>query len=202
MGFRSRPPGFTVLRESATSIETMDAILDWGCGSGRILRHWAHLAPTVRICGCDINANAVEWCREHLDFAEVVVNDISPPFPYPDSSFDLVYALSVFTHLPEELQHAWIRDCRRILKPNGYLLFTTMGERYLTLERLTDSELQAFRDGRVVVLYQRSAGSNLCSAYHPTEYVERSLGAGLRLCSFMPGTDSFPHDVYLFSKAS
>ena len=179
----------------------MGAVLDWGCGCGRILRQWADLSPRVLVSGCDINVSAVDWCRAHLGFAEVSANQISPPFPYPDSRFDLVYALSVFTHLPEALQHAWIGDCRRILKPGGFLLFTTMGEPYLSLDRLTDSERQAFVDGQLVVLYQTLAGSNLCSAYHPPEYVRHELGAGLDFRSFLPASERCPQDVYLFRKA-
>ena len=58
----------------------------------------------------DINPKAVEWCRSHLDFAEVALNEIEPPLPYPAQMFDFVYALSVFTHLDEDLQHAWLRE--------------------------------------------------------------------------------------------
>ena len=186
------------LREDGASIEEFDAILDWGCGCGRILRHWASL-PRTRVYGCDINPSLVEWCRANLDFAEVSVNDISPPLPYPDSTFDFVYALSVYTHLTEDLQHSWMQECRRVVKPNGYLLFTTMGEYYLSLKRLTESERQSFVNGELVVLYERSPGTNLCSAYHPHEFVSRSLAPDLDLVLFRPAAPEFGrHDVYLF----
>jgi SAM-dependent methyltransferase len=187
-----------MLRDGGTSIDTFDAILDLGCGCGRILRHWARLPARVRVCGCDINAKAIDWCQAHLEFAEVSVNKIAPPLPYPDRSFDFVYALSVFTHLDEELQHAWIRDCRRVLKPNGYLLFSTMGEHYADLNRLTSAERQAFRAGQLVVLYGSSVGTNLCSAYHPHEYVNRHLAADLEPVLSRPATEFNRHDIYLF----
>lgn len=187
----------TVLREGGTSIESLGAILDWGCGCGRVLRHWADLPAKTRVYGCDINPKEVEWCRRHLDFAHVSVNEIAPPLPYPAKSFDFVYALSVFTHLGEELQHAWMRECRRVLKPGGFLVFSTMGEYYADLKRLTDSEREAFRDGQIVVLYEDSAGTNLCSVYHPRSYVEGTLAEGFEPVLFRPAIFG-RQDMYLF----
>src|SRR5205807_3276872 len=123
------------------------------------------------ILGCDINPRMVAWCDENLPFAQVTLNDVSPPLPYEQSSLDFVYAFSVMTHLPEALQHAWIDECRRVLRPGGRLLFSVLGEYYLTRQRLTESERQAFLDGKLVVLYEDAPGTSLCSAYHPHEYV-------------------------------
>jgi SAM-dependent methyltransferase len=188
-----------LLRDDGRSIEELDAILDWGCGCGRVLRHWADL-PRTRVCGCDIEPKMVEWCRDHLPFAQVTVTHLSPPLPYPDATFDLVYAFSVFTHLAEDLQQAWMRECLRVLAPQGYLLLSTLGEHYASLDRLTEAERRAFSEGNVVVLYERSAGTSLCSAYHPPEYVHRDLAADFELVSFRPAGDDGRHDIHLLRK--
>jgi len=189
----------SLLQESGTSIEDLGSILDWGCGCGRILRHWARL-PETEIHGCDINPKMVGWCEANLDFAELMLNDLSPPLPYSDSTFDLVYALSVLTHLPEDLQQAWMAECLRVLRPGGLLLFSTMGEHYLSLERLTESERRTFRNGQVVVLYQGAPGTSLCSAYHPPEYVRDRLASDFELVAFRPATEDGRHDMHLFRK--
>jgi len=188
-----------VLHKSGSSIEEMDAILDWGCGCGRVIRHWSSL-PRTRVCGCDINQKMIEWCEANLGFADVRVTGLEPPLPYPDSSFDLVYAFSVFTHLTKELQHSWIRECFRVLKPQGYLLMSTMGEYYLSLARLSESERRTFLKGDVVVLYEGSAGTSLCSAYHPPEYVRRTLAADFEPVVFFPAVDDGRHDIHLLRK--
>jgi SAM-dependent methyltransferase len=188
-----------LVREGGSSVEDLDAILDFGCGCGRILRHWGEL-PRTRVFGCDIDPRMVQWCDANLPFADVTVNDLAPPLPYADSSFDLLYAFSVFTHLSVQLQHAWMQECLRVLRPDGFLLMSTLGEHYLSLKRLTESEEQAFRRGEVVVLYQHSAGSSLCSAYHPPDYVRERLGADLELVTFRPAADEGRHDLHLFRK--
>ena len=188
-----------LVQEHGDGLEKLDAILDFGCGCGRVVRHWAGL-PAMRISGCDINPRMVEWCASNLRFADFAVNDLSPPLAYASSSFDLAYAFSVFTHLPEDLQHRWIDELARVLRPQGYLLFSTLGEHYLTLDRLNESERQSFANGDVVVLYEGSPGTSLCSAYHPPEYVHRRLADGLELLSFIPAADDARHDLHLFRK--
>lgn len=189
-----------LLREQGRAIDQLDALLDWGCGCGRVLRHWSKLGST-HVAGCDIDARMVAWCTESLPFADAAVTGLEPPLPYEDASFDLAYAFSVFTHLSEELQHAWMRESNRVLKTGGYLLLSTLGERYASLDRLSDEELRRFRAGELVVLYEHSAGTSLCSAYHPPDYVHRTLARGFDVAAFRPAGDVGGHDIHLLRKA-
>jgi SAM-dependent methyltransferase len=187
------------LIRSLVPLHEVGALLDWGCGCGRVLRHWSTLEQ-VSVHGCDINPKMVGWCNEHLPFVEARLNELSPPLPYADQSFDLVYAFSVMTHLSEELQHEWVAECRRVLKPGGYFLFSTLGDYYVSRDRLTPEEQRSFEQGRLVVLYERSAGSSLCSAYHPSAYVERELAREFDLVRFQPAADDGRHDIHLLRK--
>jgi len=189
----------SLLRENGTSIEEVESLLDWGCGCGRVLRHWSDL-PGTRLLGCDIDRKMVAWCNDNLTFAQVTVNALSPPLPYGDSSFGLVYAFSVMTHLSEELQRSWLDELRRTLKPGGYLLISTLGEYYASRNRLTESERESFSQGNLVVLYERSAGTSLCSAYHPPEYVRRELGKDFEHVAFREAADDGRHDIHLLRK--
>jgi SAM-dependent methyltransferase len=187
-----------LLREGGSSVDELEALLDWGCGCGRVLRRWS--TAQTRAYGCDIDSKMVAWCDEHLPFAVVTVNALTPPLPYEEQSFDLVYAFSVMTHLSEELQHQWLREIRRVLKPGGFFLFSTLGEYYASRNRLTASERASFDAGSLVVLYERSAGTSLCSAYHPPEFVRREFGKTLEPVSFHAAADDGRHDVHLFRK--
>jgi SAM-dependent methyltransferase len=188
-----------LLREEGSSIEQCEALLDWGCGCGRVLRHWSQLEG-VEIAGCDIDATMVAWCRENLPFADVQLNELAPPLSYDDGSFGLVYAFSVMTHLSEDLQRAWVNDVQRVLRPGGYFVFSTLGEYYASRNRLTLAERAAFEQGRLVVLYERSAGTSLCSAYHPEEYVRRQLAAGFEHVAFRAAADDGRHDIHVLRK--
>lgn len=188
-----------VLEEQGADVESLAALLDWGCGCGRVFRHWASL-PGTEVYGCDINPKMVEWCAANLGFAQTSVSELEPPLPYADSTFDLIYAFSVFTHLSEQLQHEWIAESLRVLRPGGHLLLSTMGEYYAGLDRLTEPEQRAFSNGELVVLYEHSAGTSLCSAYHPPAYVRTKLAAGFEPVAFRPAVEGGGHDIHLLRK--
>ena len=180
-------------------IEELGSLLDFGCGCGRVTRRWVGL-DGVDVHGADANERAVAWCRTNLPFARFSSNGLAPPLEHADESFDLVYALSVFTHLPEGLQLAWMRELERLLRPGGFLLLTTHGERYR--ERLSRDERAAFDAGRLVVRWPEGAGSNLCSAFHPPAYVQEKLAAGLDAVDLVPeGATGNPYqDLYVLRR--
>jgi SAM-dependent methyltransferase len=163
-------------------VEGSDAILDFGCGCGRVLRYWQdHEGP---VTGSDRDDVAIAWCHRNLTFARVKPNGLAPPLPFPSDTFGLVYALSVFTHFTEELQAAWRDELRRVLRPGGRLLATTHGRSYLP--RLDEPERARFEQGELVVRWDELPGSNLCSAYHPEAYVRDTLAQGFELVALEP----------------
>ncbi len=176
------------------------AILDFGCGCGRVLRRW-HDLRRARVFGTDYSPRLVEWCRQNLPFADVGLNQLAPPLSYKPAEFDLVYAFSVFTHLTEDLQVPWMRELARVVKPGGHLLVSTHGESYSG--RLNGAERRRFEGGELVVKNDvRAPGSNTCSAYHPLAYVRDQLAARLQLVEFQPqGARGNPHqDLYVLHK--
>lgn len=186
-----------VLEESGFSLEETRSLLDFGCGCGRVIRHWRGLEGTD-VHGCDCNGLLVRWCRRALPFAEFHRNGLRPPLPYEDARFDLVYAISVLTHLTEELQLAWMGELRRVLAPGGLLLITTKGQS--RLGSLGAAERDRFQRGELVVQSGRYAGRNLCAAYHPESYVRDRLATGLRLLAFVPAAGDQTQDAYLLQR--
>jgi SAM-dependent methyltransferase len=170
-------------------------ILDFGCGCGRVARHWDGL--DVDLHGCDINPQLIDWCRGNLPFGRFDVNGLAPPLPYEVDSFGLAYAFSVLTHLPEELQRAWVREFERVLRPGGYFVFSTLGEYYVGLDRLSDEERRKFHEGELVVLFESHVGENVCSAYHPPAYVETTLARGFDYLAYRKGDENEHHDMHL-----
>ena len=162
------------------------SILDFGCGSGRVIRYWKHLPAEVH--GTDIHPRLIEWCRKKLPFAHFQANPLRPPLDYPDGKFDFIYALSVFTHLNEALQFAWRDELARVLRPGGYLLFTTHGLCPYYLDQLRSAaDREAFRGGEMVVEYYGEVGGNACGAYHPEGWVRERLAAGFEVVDHLRG---------------
>jgi SAM-dependent methyltransferase len=163
-------------------LDEVGSVLDFGCGCGRVTRYWHDFEGAV--AGTDVNRDAVEWCRDNLPFASFEPNDLAPPLGFDDESFDLVYALSVFTHLTADLQLAWRDELRRVLRPRGYLLLTTHGRSYVP--RLEDDERARFEHGELVVRWGDVPGTNLCSAYHPEAYLRDVFADGFAFLELEP----------------
>jgi SAM-dependent methyltransferase len=171
-----------LLQRCGVAVDDLGAILDFGCGSGRVTRTWRDFRGAV--AGSDRDPEAIEWCRAQLPFARFELNGLAPPLAFADGSFDLVYALSVFTHLTEELQHAWMQELRRVVRPGGSLVLSTHGEAYLP--RLAPREQERFRAGKLVVRWPQAAGTNLCGAYHPETWLRTRLANGFDVLAFEP----------------
>jgi len=181
-------------------INRVGPILDFGCGCGRVTRHLASTASEVH--GSDFNPALVAWCRRKLRFASFAINDLAPPLPYADAQFGLVYALSVFTHLPASLQRPWMDELRRVTRPGGHLLLTTHGTEYL--RELSDEQRRQFAAGELVVRHGDRPGSNACGAYHPETYMREQLATGFSVVEFVPkGATGNPwQDRWLLRKHS
>lgn len=116
----------STLSRNGIEIDELEAILEFGCGCGRITRAF-HFLKKAKVYGTDYNRRLIDWCRQCLPFAEFETNELSPPLAYRDAQFDFIYAYSVFTHLTESLQQRWLAELSRVLKPGGHLFLTTMG---------------------------------------------------------------------------
>jgi SAM-dependent methyltransferase len=103
-------------------------VLDFGCGAGRVIRQFAREAESAEFFGCDIDESCISWARTHLsppfDFFE---NAELPPLDRPDASFDLVYGISVFTHLTDTWSE-WLLELHRVLRHGGLLILSFLGE--------------------------------------------------------------------------
>lgn len=202
-------------------------ILDFGCGCGRTLRWMRDLTREATVWGVDIDAEAIDWCRGHIGPARFEVTNPVPPLPFPDNSFDLIYALSVFTHLDYPGQIAWLTELRRVLAPGGIVLLTFLGytpEKYaarphgaplrLFNERIMASaslDIWSFlepaeveqldRDGFVFLPYRDSPrDAPYGVAYHRPEHVHDAFGKILPLVSYVPDGFCDYLDAALFQK--
>jgi SAM-dependent methyltransferase len=191
-----------LLERAGAPLAEMDAILDFGCGCGRIARWFSDLGRP-RIHGCDYNAELVAWCDAQLPFVSARTTGLQPPLPYDREAFDFLYAFSVFTHLSVELARGWIAEFARVLEPGGLMWFTVHGRSYR--ERLLPEQKQSFDAGEIVVWLPETEGTNICGAYWPAKSVAGMLGSDFEIVEhFDPLADRataqrvfLAHDAYL-----
>lgn len=134
-------------------------VLEFGAGCGRVARWWIERSPAA-FHGCDIHPKLVAWCQGHLagDFRQT---KLDPPTPYEDGAFDLVYALSVFTHMHEANASAWLAELARIVRPGGLALLTFLDDQLPAAAALQP----ALGEHGFAIRRQGAEGGNLLSSY-------------------------------------
>ncbi len=187
-----------LLGKNDLEMDGFSSILDFGCGCGRIIRHWKSLRGP-QIYGSDSNSRLVQWCSKNLFFAEFEVNRPHPPLVYRSETFTFVYAISVFTHLSSDLQKPWMQELWRVLRPGGYLLLTVHGKS--RLPQLGPEDREKFNAGHLVTVREKYSGTNICGAFHPYKFVRETLAEGFVIVDFLPrGAKDANQDMYLLQK--
>jgi SAM-dependent methyltransferase len=101
-------------------------ILDLPSGHGRVMRFIRAAFPQARLTACDLDADGVRFCAETFQATPVISQENIEAIPLLEK-YDLIWCGSLLTHLPEEKCRAFLQLFRRLLLPNGFLIFTSHG---------------------------------------------------------------------------
>jgi SAM-dependent methyltransferase len=112
------------LRAAGADPDSMRRVLDLGCASARVLRHFPITRDDQELWGIEIKAKHINWCQQHFSHPfRFFLGTTYPHLPFEDNNFDLAYCHSVFTHM-SDLADAWLLELLRIARPGGYLFIT------------------------------------------------------------------------------
>jgi SAM-dependent methyltransferase len=106
-------------------------ILDFGVSWGRIIRFFLKDVDAETLHGVDTSPEFLGAAKDTGVPGHLHLIDPLGRLPYDSGSFDLVYAYSVFTHLPERVQDHWLLEIQRVLKPGGIFVATVEPPRFL-----------------------------------------------------------------------
>jgi SAM-dependent methyltransferase len=188
---------FNILIPHGFNLRTCGSILDFGCGSGRIIRLYRYMTG-VRLVGADANPECIAYCREHVPGCEFHLNDLEPPLAFArENDFDLIISLSVFTHIPLEQQTVWLQEMKRVLKPKGFLLCTVVGFPHIDAQLGAEGrtiiqekgEITLGKDDPGVSLSTEVGGSNF-DVFQRRDRVIEVFGSVLRLVDYIPSSRS------------
>jgi len=149
-------------------------VCEWGCGPARLVQHLRQLDKGIaRVIGCDYNAETIAWCKRSFPDIEFIKNELTPPLLLDGDSIDVLYCVSVFTHLSEKMHYAWMAEIRRVLRPGGLFIGTFHGEK--TKSKLFPYELERYESGRLVVRDGVYEGSKNFVAVHSDPFIRGKL---------------------------
>lgn len=115
----------SALAAAGACLQPDSQILDFGCGWGRIGRMFLRDTSARNIHGIDVDPEFVALCRTLFASDNFSVCEPFPPSKLGTAQYDLVIAYSVFSHLSEDAVRGWLKEFHRLLKPGGFVAFTT-----------------------------------------------------------------------------
>jgi SAM-dependent methyltransferase len=119
-------------------------ILDFGAGVGRTLMHMK--THYENLYAVDVDKSAINYLKRNYSSIIAFKNNYEPPLLFRDGLFDVVYSVSIWTHLPPSFQIPWLLELKRILKLGGVALITTSGFKALHLRQRRDEEWRNVTD--------------------------------------------------------
>jgi SAM-dependent methyltransferase len=183
-------------------------ILDFGCGCGRVLRYMGEIAGAATFHATDIDREAIAWCEANFG-GEVrrgrfsfIVNQDHPPSPFDSDYFDLVYGISVFTHLPEGLQLEWLAELRRITRPGGIVVLSTQGGALIRRHLSPEDDRRFDEKGFHYFPYGSTEGlpEYYQAAWHDRAYIDRVWSEFFDIIGHTPGGIAGHQDLILCRK--
>jgi SAM-dependent methyltransferase len=101
-------------------------LLEFASGYGCVSRHLKkYFGP--RLTACDIHKQAVIFINSVLGI-DAILSVKNPDDFVTNRRYDVVFALSFFSHMPRKTWSSWLKSLFEILNPNGVLIFTTHGD--------------------------------------------------------------------------
>ena len=103
---------------------TEHAILDIGCGNGRILNLFGN--KNIRYTGIDSSKELIEIAKKNRGNRGRFLHANALSLPFKDESFDTVFSIAVLHHIPsKKFRNTFMSETYRVLKPRGTFVFTT-----------------------------------------------------------------------------
>jgi SAM-dependent methyltransferase len=176
--------------------------LDFGCGCARVARYVARLPGVERLHGVDVDADLIGWtARELPDVGRFATMRPDPPLAFEGGAFDVVYAISIFTHYTEREQFAWLDELSRILRPGGLLIATTISpEKIGGFPALSAHDYARLVEQGFLCVNPDSRAFNERVAFHSPEYLEAHWSRGLSLRLYEPSGFVSYHDLSVWEK--
>jgi len=105
-------------------IQPGQVVLDMGCGTGTLTLQIKKTHPSTDVYGLDLDSQVLDIARRKIEQAGQAIflqQGTATCLPYPNESFDHVFASLMLHHLTRQDKQQALREAFRVLKPGGEL---------------------------------------------------------------------------------
>jgi len=173
------------LKHFAEFVQDGDAILDIGCGNGRLYQAFKNLQ--VSYTGMDQSKGLIDIAKKQVPEGEFVVADMTD-LPFEDETFNNIFVIASFHHLPSvEMREKALLEMKRVLKPGGHILMTNWNLHSKFAQKTVEKgkwQLDDSKQDFVIPWYtgqKKVLGERYYYGFYMEELEDLFKGAGLEL---------------------
>jgi cyclopropane fatty-acyl-phospholipid synthase-like methyltransferase len=182
-------------------------VFDLGCGSGRMAYPFAQLLDASgKYYGADVWQEGISICQQQfpqrtMEFHTIHANnnyyfdEFKPDTPnnftlafLPDAELDLIFAISVFTHLIEEDVRDYLHEFKRTLKHDGCAYVTCFVIDQFFMDFVDANNIRPSFKEVAAGHYQAYKGQDFFAGFTRRKWEELVAEAGLEIISLERGT--------------
>jgi SAM-dependent methyltransferase len=155
-------------------------LLEFASGYGCVTRHLAELFPSMTLTSCDIHSQAIDFISKEMK-VDTAISNLEPEQFTLGRQFDVVFALSFFTHMPDRTYGPWMQALFRHVRPGDYFIFTASGDKVIaqTPTAISHEGFGFFTHSEQGDLDAEEYGSTLSTPFYVTRRIHRLLQAPL-----------------------
>lgn len=116
----------SLIKETSPELEKKIKLLEFASGYGCVTRHLAKHYEILETTACDIHENATDFIQSNFE-VQVIQSEPIPEDLSLKDEYDVVFALSFFSHMPKSTWSRWLKKLYEATASKGSLIFTTHG---------------------------------------------------------------------------
>lgn len=125
-GWRTLSELQSILSQLGLQLAEINSFLEFASGHGRFTRHLVKQLPAGSLTVSDVVPGSVSFLMENMK-VKGFNSTLEPENLQFSDDFELIFVLSLFSHLPTGLWERWLQKLFDALRPGGCLILTTHG---------------------------------------------------------------------------
>lgn len=116
-----------------SELQGTEKILDLGCGTGAFSIYLKQNFKNINLTAVDGSDLMVKILNKKITKNKLSINTLkgfAENLPYEDNTFDVIYAIFLFSYIPPTIKPSALKEINRVLKSNGKLVIIDIEEQY------------------------------------------------------------------------
>ena len=175
-GWRTMVELQALMEQNGKMLSTTEGFLEFASGHGRFTRHLVNRIPQGQLTVSDVVPGCVRFLKT-LFGVEGFESTTEPSALQIPDTYEQIFVLSLFSHLPDSTWGAWVEQLFNALQPGGLLIFSTHG-----LKCTQQSGVTLDEDGYAFFASSESSaieGQIYGTAFTGPDYVRKTVAKAL-----------------------